>query len=276
MVITSGTLLHKMFRQSFPVLLVAIFVLSIGIETVPTHNPTTLRLLQIIHTHGDRTPSHFVSNDPYADVRIFWPEGIGQLNKVGRNRMYRVGRFLAATYDEFIHSRDIELEKFIYAQSSASRRCLESMSFLLSGFFGGEDGANKTASTNYELVSQFWRPIPIKSSFPKGYDRLLDDTFPCPNAELEWKETEYFDKRIQRLYEENGAFLEEISNYTSENIHSLKSINELYQELFIESQYDMHWWKKPFWIWSDDYEAFAISKLREIVKIFWSIKWNNR
>lgn len=44
----------------------------------------TLKLVQIIHTHGDRTPSKFVQNDPYSIVPHFWPEGIGQLTYLGK------------------------------------------------------------------------------------------------------------------------------------------------------------------------------------------------
>lgn len=55
-----------------------------GINCVQ-HNSSqsTLRLVQLIHTYGDRTPSSFVHNDPFSDVQTFWPEGIGQLTNFG-------------------------------------------------------------------------------------------------------------------------------------------------------------------------------------------------
>lgn len=45
---------------------------------------SSLRFVQMIHTHGDRTPSQFVANDPFNAVEIFWPEGVGQLTEKGQ------------------------------------------------------------------------------------------------------------------------------------------------------------------------------------------------
>jgi hypothetical protein len=34
----------------------------------PNHDISTLKLLQVVHRHGDRTPVKFYPNDPFKDV----------------------------------------------------------------------------------------------------------------------------------------------------------------------------------------------------------------
>lgn len=69
----------------------SLYLFSFGVIKIdcwPQHDISTLRLLQIVHTHGDRTPSNFVHNDPYADLVTFWRQGVGQLTKNGLITFY--------------------------------------------------------------------------------------------------------------------------------------------------------------------------------------------
>ena len=84
---------YSKFNLNFATIINFFIVISIGssfnllniggIHSWPRHDVSTLRMLQIVHTHGDRTPSTFVHNDPYADLTMFWREGVGQLTKKG-------------------------------------------------------------------------------------------------------------------------------------------------------------------------------------------------
>lgn len=52
-----------------------------------------LRLLQIVHRHGDRSPTFPPPNDPFQDISKYWVEGVGELTK-GKYRMYKLGEFI--------------------------------------------------------------------------------------------------------------------------------------------------------------------------------------
>lgn len=46
------------------------------------HLNDTLRMVFIIHRHGDRTPIQLYPKDPYQDQIKFWPDGWAQLTLV--------------------------------------------------------------------------------------------------------------------------------------------------------------------------------------------------
>ncbi|KAJ6224375.1 hypothetical protein RDWZM_002920 [Blomia tropicalis] len=195
--------------------------------------------------------------------------------------MYRIGKFLHEAYKDFLDNQTEPIEKYIYVRSSGSKRCLESTQMLTTALLFGENENQSFLKfdnnlTDYDYLSQYWHPIPIHSISPKGSDSMLDSITPCPNADLVVSEMSHKNENMKRIVEENFDFLEEISRYTGNKIDSLKSVYDLYQELFIESQYDYHWWKEPYSIWTSDYETYALSKLRELSRIYWSIQWNNK
>ncbi len=227
----------------------------------------------------------------------FWIEGVNQLTRkgkanglfcllcsfslsfTGRNRMFEIGQFLNEAYSDFLARRTVPIEQFMTVRSSGSRRCLESASLLATGLLGPprqEQLGRWENMSEYERLSTYWQPIPVKSIYPKGTDPLLDTIAPCPNAEAEFTEMQFKNEKLRSIYNENRDFLEEVSMYAGERINSLKSAYDLYQELFIERQYDYYWWKEPFNVWSEDYEAYAVSKLRELSRLYWSVQYDNR
>lgn len=209
----------------------------------------------------------------------FWIEGVNQLTRKGRNRMFEIGQFLNEAYSDFLARRTVPIEQFMTVRSSGSRRCLESASLLATGLLGPprqEQLGRWENMSEYERLSTYWQPIPVKSIYPKGTDPLLDTIAPCPNAEAEFTEMQFKNEKLRSIYNENRDFLEEVSMYAGERINSLKSAYDLYQELFIERQYDYYWWKEPFNVWSEDYEAYAVSKLRELSRLYWSVQYDNR
>ncbi|XP_075584809.1 putative acid phosphatase 5 [Dermatophagoides farinae] len=274
-----------------PLLLLFVFI-TIFISTIngllrpgeSIENHSTLRLVQLIHTHGDRTPGQFVHNDPYSIVGHFWPEGIGQLTRIGRNRMYKVGKYFHEVYANFINTYyyQTNVENFIHIRSSSYRRCLESASALTAGLIGGSKNLKDEKNYNYTLnefiyenLEHSWTPIPIKSFSSKGTDPLLDVDFPCPNLDKIFHEMWHQDHRIKQAEEENRQFFKEISFYAGEKIDTLKAMNLLYQELYIETQTNYHWYKLPYQIWTENYESYAIRRLRELSQIYWTLFYDN-
>ncbi len=98
-----------------------LIALSCGSTEWPNHDISTLKFLQIVQRHGDRTSLDFVPNDPFKDIS-YWREGIGQLTTKGKYRMYKLGQNIRKEYE-------------VYARSSISSQCIESVSCLLSGAY---------------------------------------------------------------------------------------------------------------------------------------------
>lgn len=86
--------------------------------------------------------------DPYGNETKYWPDGWGQLTKVGneivednifhcnllqqgKERMYGVGQYLAGRYKGFLGQSPRE----VYIRSAGSDRCLESAQLLLAGLY---------------------------------------------------------------------------------------------------------------------------------------------
>src|SRR5437899_5887460 len=72
-------------------------------------NSSTLKLVQIIHRHGDRSPIRFYFNDPYKDASK-WPLGIGQLITDGKERMYKIGKLIRTRYEKFLTKNPREVK----------------------------------------------------------------------------------------------------------------------------------------------------------------------
>lgn len=193
--------------------------------------------------------------------------------------MFEIGQFFNEAYRDFLAKRTVPLEQFINVRSSGSRRCLESVKLLAAGLLGPPDQDYQLGKwenmSDYERLSTYWQPIPVKST-PKGTDPLLDTIAPCPNADAEFTEMQYKSDKLRNIYNENKEFLEEVSMYAGEKINNLKSAYDLYQELFIEHQYDYYWWKEPYGVWSEEYEIYAMNMLRDLSRLYWSIQYDNR
>ena len=72
-----------MVNDIFVMVVIFLFVITLlrvsqASNQWPNHDISTLKLLQIVHRHGDRSPMEFKPNDPYKSDH-YWPQGIGQL-----------------------------------------------------------------------------------------------------------------------------------------------------------------------------------------------------
>ena len=138
----------------------------------PNHDISTLKLLQIVHRHGDRTPIMFTPNDPFKN-ESYWTEGIGELTTKGKYRMYKLGQFIRQEYQSYLGDKYSPRE--VYARSSITDRCIESTSCLLSGAYPPIPKAWRWSQGSNATLGDVWQPIPIQTFMPKIDDLVLND-----------------------------------------------------------------------------------------------------
>lgn len=114
----------------------------------PTYT-TSLKLLNVIGRHGDRSPSdEFPKGDRHAEkVRFFWPNGLSNLTEIGKMRQFRIGLELRRRYRDFLSYNSSHYLAF----SSPIYRCQESVNHTLRGLFDIE----WTSEMGRRLVDQY-------------------------------------------------------------------------------------------------------------------------
>ena len=151
--------------------LVSLFQLSCTLQW-PNHNISTLKLLQIVHRHGDRTPLSFTPNDPFKDEK-YWPQGFGQLTNHGKYRMFKRGQFIRDAYNDYLG--DGYSPRDVFTRSSISDRCIESVSCLLSGAYPPNNKSWQWSEGSDASIGRIWQPFPIYTFMPKQDDLVLNE-----------------------------------------------------------------------------------------------------
>lgn len=239
----------------------------------PNHDISSLKLLQVVHRHGDRTPTEFVGNDPFSDLNKYWPEGEGELTNEGRLRLYKLGQFIRREYNQFLGEDYSPRE--VYVRSSLSHRCLDSASLLLSGAYPPNNMKWQWSSNNGtdDKLGSLWQPFPIESFMPKDDDIVMTVDRNCPTAEEELKKI-LNSETVLKLLDENKDFFDELSEKVGHKVNDLKTINKLYEALVIERNRDLKW--SDMKVWTPDYEQMVINKLKPFVVTYWRLEWDNR
>jgi Histidine phosphatase superfamily (branch 2) len=98
----------------------------------PKDTIKTLKLLQIIHRHGERNPLYFPPKDPF-NSETYFPGGLGQLTLPGKYRLYQLGEYIRREYGEYLGSAMSPRE--VYTQSSYTNRTMESAQCLNAGAY---------------------------------------------------------------------------------------------------------------------------------------------
>lgn len=130
-----------------------------------------LRLVQIVHRHGDRTPIEFRGDDTFSN-ETYWPQGFGELVNKGKQRMFNKGQFIRENYADFLTND----HKEIHIRSSSAERCLESVSYLLAGVYPPKDD---WIWSNNTKIAKLWQAFPIQT-VPEGEDTMLHFSVYCP------------------------------------------------------------------------------------------------
>ncbi|XP_076240639.1 prostatic acid phosphatase [Calliopsis andreniformis] len=199
-------------------------------------NLGTVVFANILYRHGDRTPIGAYPNDPYNNESI-WPVPYGQLTNLGKHQHLLLGRWVRKRYSHLLSY--LYSPHDIYVQSTDVDRTLMSAESHLAGLY--------PPSGNQVWDSIKWMPIPVHT-IPEDKDNVLAAKKYCPayNYELEKvlnsPEMKYINKENEKLY----AYL---TKMTGNKISSLRSIQQLYDILFIEDLYNKtlpEWTKSVF------------------------------
>ncbi|XP_007444284.1 prostatic acid phosphatase-like, partial [Python bivittatus] len=128
------------------------------------------QLLGRIFRHGDRSPvSTFPTNTVNEDV---WPQGYGQLTKIGIQQQYELGKYLKARYKNFLSPS--YKQKEIYVRSTDYDRTIMSAQANLAGLFP----PSASEAWNRDI---HWQPIPVHT-VPLSEEKLLMyPNFHCPH-----------------------------------------------------------------------------------------------
>ena len=137
----------------------------------PNHDISTLKLLQIVHRHGDRTPVILLPNDPFQG-ESYWPEGLGQLTTKGKYRLYKTGQFIRQEYGQYLGDKYSPRE--VYARSGMVDRCMESLSCLLAGAYPPKPKLWQWSNGSDSELGLIWQPIPIETFMPIQEDVVLE------------------------------------------------------------------------------------------------------
>ncbi|CAD5217721.1 unnamed protein product [Bursaphelenchus okinawaensis] len=202
-----------------------------------TSDLSTLRYVQAVWRHGDRTPSTLIPTDTDNGIDS-WPEGLGELTVKGEGQQYELGKLLRQRYDGFLDKKYSPFQ--IYVRSSDYNRTLASAQANLIGLFPPED----SELFNKQLR---WRPIPVHT-IPKNEDRELFDRITCPHADTE-EDSVYGSAEVKILEDHNADFLQFLAEKTGlyDKQVPLRNMWKIFDPLMAEwSHRDEH--KLPEWV----------------------------
>ncbi|KAK6641683.1 hypothetical protein RUM44_013398 [Polyplax serrata] len=214
-------------------------VLLLGIGSVPffafgerSHAPERLVLVSILVRHGDRTPTSFYPNDPHRNSTL-WVNGLGALTKVGKQKMYEIGRLFRNRYNDFLSEKYSPNDVYVF--SSDSDRCLMSAQLFLAGLFPpvGEQIWNRHIA---------WQPIPVHT-IPRHLDKLIIVAKPCPKYSKALNET-YSNEFFVRLNTENADLYKYLEKHSGKPMNYVMDVEDLFNTLEVEK---LLYLKLPEW-----------------------------
>ncbi|XP_015678156.1 prostatic acid phosphatase [Protobothrops mucrosquamatus] len=211
-----------------------------------------LKFVVIIFRHGDRSPIENYPNGLHNESE--WPQGFGQLTKIGMQQQYELGQYIKKRYSDFL-SASYKREE-ILIQSTEIDRTIMSAQANLAGLFPPTDDQ----IWNPELL---WQPVPVhvvpKATSPK----LRYPIFQCPRYIELLKKTVASDEFQEKIkpYEE---FIKTMAYYSGYNASVLKNpmnfkIWHVQDTLFCES---IHNYTLPEWATED-----VMTKLTEVTEL---------
>ncbi|XP_076468126.1 prostatic acid phosphatase-like isoform X2 [Babylonia areolata] len=208
-------------------------------------SPSSLVLLQLLFRHGDRSPTHMFSWDEH---RSDWPQGRGQLTKLGMEQAYEYGSELRRRYADFLPADYSRFE--VEVQSTDYDRTLMTAQCLLIGLF----------PTNISHWSP-WQPIPIHTQ--DGENDHLFAHAPCPKLEQLLSQY-YYSERSERFDAKYKHLYEQLSNHTRTIVNQTLA-HEISDTIFCESQHNM---SRPPWMTPKMFEELMVLKVES-----YSMKW---
>uniref|UniRef100_A0A674JK91 acid phosphatase n=1 Tax=Terrapene triunguis TaxID=2587831 RepID=A0A674JK91_9SAUR len=112
-----------------------------------------------VFRHGDHTPCESFPNDKHK--KNAWPQGFGQLTKLGIQRQYELGQYMRKRYKHFLSTVYNQFE--IYVQSTDADPTLMSAQASLAGLY-------PLAGNQVWNPKILWQPIPVHT-VPVSHDK---------------------------------------------------------------------------------------------------------
>ncbi|KAL7631270.1 UNVERIFIED_CONTAM: hypothetical protein RMT77_018428 [Armadillidium vulgare] len=207
-----------------------IFLGTVECATVEAfYHLKTLRMVHVLFRHGDRSPVALYPNDPNINISSkIWPEGLGQLTKIGKNMTYQLGLFLRDRYDGFI-KKVFDTEE-IQVISTDVDRTLMSAECVMAAFYRPDEETKLREDLE-------WVPTPIHTA-PEGDDVLLSVDAACPRISSEDSKLEQIPE-IQDFNEENEELYKFVSEQAGFNGTSLLNVLLTFDTIYIERLYNL-------------------------------------
>uniref|UniRef100_A0A8D8YP41 acid phosphatase n=1 Tax=Cacopsylla melanoneura TaxID=428564 RepID=A0A8D8YP41_9HEMI len=181
-------------------------------ESASSESEDNLIFVSVVFRHGNRAPLVHYKNDPHKHN---FPDGVGQLTKIGKANMYHKGKVLRQMYDGFI-SRNYR-EDELYCTSTTIDRTLMTAQLVLAGMYPPSD------SYHHFEPHLSWQPIPVHEDSP-------DKSFIFGHGHLCPRYSQVFYEQINRTTEtlkEQGA-IEEMLPYCATHCgEELKTVADL-------------------------------------------------
>ena len=122
--------------------------------------------------HGDRAPTDFYPLDPFSNASYWAPNGIGELNPLGIERMRESGRLYRERYRAFL---DRVGGWPAYVRSSTRNRTIESAKYFLESFLADEGSSASASRVRANLSSMITLD-----------QRMLTTSYPCNRSNAAW------------------------------------------------------------------------------------------
>uniref|UniRef100_T1JEQ9 acid phosphatase n=1 Tax=Strigamia maritima TaxID=126957 RepID=T1JEQ9_STRMM len=202
--------------------------------------------------HGDRSPTLTFPTDQWKNV---WPDGFGQLTKLGIQQQFLTGKYLRHRYGTLINNT--YNSKSIYVRSTNADRTLMSASSNLAGFLPprGSQIWNKNL---------MWQPIPVHT-LPEEEDYILSPNSECPKYDKlynkQMRSPEAYEIRLKY-----GDLYKYLSDKTELYIKDFHKASEIYDTLFVQQTHKL---TLPDWTTPE-----LLAKLRKflVMHLIWLVK----
>lgn len=208
-------------------LVIIICLLSESTRSQSNDGESTLRLVHILYRHGDRSPTHGYPLDPVKESD--WPQGYGQLSKLGMDQEFRLGQSIRDLYVNKLGFLPVNYNRTkVFVRSTDIDRTLMSAYCVLAGLY--------PSSTPTQAWNNTWQPIPVHT-LPIQQDYLLSSHAVCPLLAKLQQEFLSKDQKLKNITKEKEWLIHHISNNTGLP-PTIDSLFDVQDPLFCESRHN--------------------------------------
>ncbi|XP_025094992.1 lysosomal acid phosphatase-like [Pomacea canaliculata] len=232
----------------------SVAVVLMSLVTV-SYADLTLRMVNVLYRHGDRSPTMVYPTDPYKLTAPWWPQGPGCLTPRGMEQQCELGQFLRKEYGQLLNSTYVQSE--IHVQSSDEQRCLMSAYCNLACLYPPTGSQVWNSNIN-------WQPIPVHTR-PKEEDNTLNFVAPCPRHSMMLKE-ELTSDAFRQEETENAEFYSMVVNNTGLAYVNISIIWGIADTTFCERAHNL---SLPSWVTDEVY-----NKLQSLSGLFFNLMFN--